>query len=207
MFWLGLGIVMIWIAIAFWPARVARRKGHSFLGYFILGVFFFPLADPRVRRGGPKRVRGALRPALLGSDRVGSLTNAYNVSAMTMSEPSRAPAGKRDDEGDLTRLRARPSRETGCSEAEAGFAVHLALERFRGARIQEFVTLLAERDARRQLRALASEPVSSIEPEARGGGGSTARAKNSAKSGRAGLAAFERVSGAARTGAGHVRHD
>jgi cbb3-type cytochrome oxidase subunit 3 len=24
----------IWVAIAFWPARVARRKGHSFLGYF-----------------------------------------------------------------------------------------------------------------------------------------------------------------------------
>jgi hypothetical protein len=66
MLWLGLGIVMIWIAIAFWPAQVARRKGHSFPGYFILGVFFFPLTDPRVRRGGPKRVRGALRPARLG---------------------------------------------------------------------------------------------------------------------------------------------
>ena len=34
----------IWIAIAFWPARVAARKGHSFLGYFILSLFFFPLA-------------------------------------------------------------------------------------------------------------------------------------------------------------------
>ncbi len=44
--WLGLGIigVIIWIAIAFWPARVAGRKGHSFLGYFILSLFFFPLA-------------------------------------------------------------------------------------------------------------------------------------------------------------------
>ena len=43
---LGLGIVglIIWIAIAFWPARVARRKGHSFIGYFILSLFFFPLA-------------------------------------------------------------------------------------------------------------------------------------------------------------------
>jgi hypothetical protein len=40
-FWIG---VAIWIAIAFWPARVAARKGHSFLGYFIFSLFFFPLA-------------------------------------------------------------------------------------------------------------------------------------------------------------------
>ena len=32
------------VAIAFWPARVAARKGHSFLGYFILSLVFFPLA-------------------------------------------------------------------------------------------------------------------------------------------------------------------
>ena len=37
-------IVCIWIALAFWPARVADRKGHSFFGYFVLSVFFFPLA-------------------------------------------------------------------------------------------------------------------------------------------------------------------
>ena len=37
-------IIIVWIAIAFWPARVAGRKGHSFLGYFILSLFFFPLA-------------------------------------------------------------------------------------------------------------------------------------------------------------------
>ena len=44
--WLGVGIVgiIIWIAIAFWPARVARRKGHSFVGYFLLSLLFFPLA-------------------------------------------------------------------------------------------------------------------------------------------------------------------
>jgi hypothetical protein len=36
--------VAIWIAIAFWPARVADRKGHSFFGYFLLSLFFFPLA-------------------------------------------------------------------------------------------------------------------------------------------------------------------
>jgi len=37
-------VLVIWIAIAFWPARVAGRKGHSFLGYFILSLIFFPLA-------------------------------------------------------------------------------------------------------------------------------------------------------------------
>jgi hypothetical protein len=36
--------VIIWIAIAFWPARVAGRKGHSFFGYFLLSLLFFPLA-------------------------------------------------------------------------------------------------------------------------------------------------------------------
>jgi len=42
----GVGIIglIIWILIAFWPARVAGRKGHSFIGYFILSLFFFPLA-------------------------------------------------------------------------------------------------------------------------------------------------------------------
>jgi amino acid transporter len=35
---------IIWIALAFWPARVAGRKGHSFIGYFILSLIFFPLA-------------------------------------------------------------------------------------------------------------------------------------------------------------------
>ena len=44
--WIGFGVVglIIWIALAFWPARVARRKGHSFFGYFVLSLFFFPLA-------------------------------------------------------------------------------------------------------------------------------------------------------------------
>ena len=44
--WLGLGVVglIIWVALAFWPARVAGRKGHSFFGYFILSLVFFPLA-------------------------------------------------------------------------------------------------------------------------------------------------------------------
>ena len=41
-FWIILAI--IWIALAFWPARIADRKGHSFFGYFVLSLFFFPLA-------------------------------------------------------------------------------------------------------------------------------------------------------------------
>jgi hypothetical protein len=43
--WLGsILFFCIWVAIAFWPARVAARKGHSFLGYFIFSLFFFPAA-------------------------------------------------------------------------------------------------------------------------------------------------------------------
>jgi hypothetical protein len=44
--WFGLGLIglIIWIAIAFWPARVARRKGHSWLLFFIFSLFFFPAA-------------------------------------------------------------------------------------------------------------------------------------------------------------------
>ncbi len=44
--WIGFGILglIIWVALAFWPARVAGRKGHSFIGYFLLSLLFFPLA-------------------------------------------------------------------------------------------------------------------------------------------------------------------
>ena len=43
--WLG-GILLfiLWILIAFWPARGARRKGHSFFLFFVFSLFFFPLA-------------------------------------------------------------------------------------------------------------------------------------------------------------------
>ena len=36
--------IVIWVALAFWPARVAGRKGHSFIGYFIFSLFFWPAA-------------------------------------------------------------------------------------------------------------------------------------------------------------------
>ena len=41
--WTILAIV-VWVAIAFWPARVAARKGHSFILYFLFSLVFFPAA-------------------------------------------------------------------------------------------------------------------------------------------------------------------
>ena len=43
-FFVGFIGLVIWVAIAFWPARVAGRKGHSFMGYFLLSLLFFPLS-------------------------------------------------------------------------------------------------------------------------------------------------------------------
>lgn len=43
--WFGsIILVIIWILIAFWPARVAGRKGHSFFGFFLFSLVFFPAA-------------------------------------------------------------------------------------------------------------------------------------------------------------------
>ena len=43
--WLGsILFFIVWIAIAFWPARVAGRKGHSFFLYFLFSLICFPLA-------------------------------------------------------------------------------------------------------------------------------------------------------------------
>ena len=36
--------IILWVLIAFWPARVAGRKGHSYWGFFFLSIVFFPLA-------------------------------------------------------------------------------------------------------------------------------------------------------------------
>jgi len=36
--------IAVWVLIAFWPARVAARKGHSFIGYFLFSLVFFPAA-------------------------------------------------------------------------------------------------------------------------------------------------------------------
>jgi hypothetical protein len=43
--WLGsILFIIIWVAIAFWPARVAARKGHSWFGYFLFSLVLFPAA-------------------------------------------------------------------------------------------------------------------------------------------------------------------
>lgn len=43
--WVGSVIlIIIWILIAFWPARVASRKGHSFILFFLFSLVFFPAA-------------------------------------------------------------------------------------------------------------------------------------------------------------------
>lgn len=40
---LGWGILglIAWVLIAIWPARVAGNKGHSFLLWFIISIFFW----------------------------------------------------------------------------------------------------------------------------------------------------------------------
>ncbi len=35
-------LVIVCVLLAFWPAHVARRKGHSFIGYFIFSLVAFP---------------------------------------------------------------------------------------------------------------------------------------------------------------------
>jgi hypothetical protein len=37
-------VSLYWIAIAFWPARIVASKGHSFFGYLIFSLIFFPAA-------------------------------------------------------------------------------------------------------------------------------------------------------------------
>jgi hypothetical protein len=34
--------VIVWVAIAFWPDRVADRKGHGFFLYLLFSLVFFP---------------------------------------------------------------------------------------------------------------------------------------------------------------------
>jgi len=39
-----IALAIIWIALALRPAHVAGREGHSFFGYFVLSLIYFPLA-------------------------------------------------------------------------------------------------------------------------------------------------------------------
>jgi hypothetical protein len=38
--WGIVGIIVL-LALAFWPARVANRKGHSWFLFFVFSLFFF----------------------------------------------------------------------------------------------------------------------------------------------------------------------
>jgi hypothetical protein len=44
--WMLWAIVVftILLSLAFWPARVAARKGHSWILFFVFSLFLFPLA-------------------------------------------------------------------------------------------------------------------------------------------------------------------
>lgn len=39
-FWFSF-LLILWVVVALWPATIARSKGHSFLGWFILSLFFW----------------------------------------------------------------------------------------------------------------------------------------------------------------------
>jgi hypothetical protein len=85
------------------------------------------------------------------------------------AETTRVPSGRSvvgwGDETEL--IYSRLLEQTAYGEAEVGIAVGRALEHFRGARIREFVPLLAERDARRLLRAWHANVVTATELAAR----------------------------------------
>ncbi len=40
MFFIILGTIL-WIALAFWPATIARRKGYSFILFFLISLLFW----------------------------------------------------------------------------------------------------------------------------------------------------------------------
>ena len=128
--WFGLGIVglIIWITIAFWPARVAGRKGHSFIGYFLLSLLFLPTRTGHgVRGAGPKRQvleRGERRAARVVADE----SWERRVETVVRSLDARLGVAL---ETKLIR-----------TEVEAGFATYAT------ARIREFVPILVESKVR-----------------------------------------------------------
>ena len=62
--WLGsIVFLFLWVAIAFWPARVAARKGHSFFGFFVFSLVFFPAALVVAYLVQDRRTIAEVRPA------------------------------------------------------------------------------------------------------------------------------------------------
>jgi hypothetical protein len=96
-------------------------------------------------------------------------TDRNDAVAISTSSAARGSATHREEATQAIRLRLRLARETGRGEAEVRIAVAYALEHFRAARIREFVMVLAERDARRRLRASQIDARTTSEPEASDG--------------------------------------
>ena len=72
--WFGVGIVgvIIWIAIAFWPARVAGRKGAQFHRLLLVeSVLLFPSRHSHGVHGErpARRIRSSVTPATVGCRR------------------------------------------------------------------------------------------------------------------------------------------
>ena len=57
----GIVALCMWVALAFWPARVAGRKGHGCWGYFFLILLFFPLVLVMAYVVQDRRVPASLR--------------------------------------------------------------------------------------------------------------------------------------------------
>lgn len=34
-------VLFLWLIVAFWPASIAKQKGHSFFGWLLLSLFFW----------------------------------------------------------------------------------------------------------------------------------------------------------------------
>jgi hypothetical protein len=73
-----------------------------------------------------------------------------HLELLTTSLPARGSVGGWNDETDS--MRSRLAQETGRDGAEVEAAIDRAMSRFDSARVREYVTLLAERQARLELR-------------------------------------------------------
>lgn len=148
-----------WSAAHRWTGHgCVRQKGRKDLQAGATRPRVRPRSDTRLSFSPSWGMSYVLSPPKMRSERVES-------KAMTTSVPFREVRWRVDDETDS--ICSRLVRETGCGEAEVRIAVGRALEQFRGAPVREFVMLLAERDARRQLRASQIDQVRTTGSDAR----------------------------------------
>jgi hypothetical protein len=95
---------------------------------------------------------------------------------MTSSVPAHRSVGGWTDETES--ICARLVQDTGRNEAEVEMVVDRAIARFHGARVRDFVTLLAERDARRALCASCLDHVKATGLDPRGWRGTSEGERN-----------------------------